>query len=286
MINKRNLLILLYPIFWIKYVVLPRFGILPAFQLRVIIYHDITLEQEIKFREQLIRLTRYWKILTPTEFEEIMIGKSLLTKNSLLITFDDGFYSARRIAESCLNPLKIKAIFFVIKNFIYLQENRAIQEFIKNNLLLSQDLKISSNGVKNMTENDIIFLLKTGHTVGAHTASHARLSNLIEPNLTDEIIKSADDLESSLQCRLTHFAYTFGDIDSFSGQALGIASSRFSFIHSGLSGNNAKHRFEKLILRDAISPTDPFYLVSTILFGGADWYFERSKRKMYSWIKK
>ena len=285
MISKRNLLILAYPLFWLKNIALPKIGISSTFQLRVLIYHDIAPSQESQFKEQIIRLTREWKILTPLEFEEIITGKCGLTRNSLLLTFDDGFHSARRIAQDCLNPLNIKAIFFVIKNFIDLNHASAIEVFIKNNLFPSQKLRHIPNYMKNMNENDIRFLLESGHALGAHTASHARLSELTEPNLTDEIIESANSLEAKFQYKFKHFAYTFGDINSFSPQALNVAARRFSFIHTGLGGNNATSSISKILFRDAIFPEDPHYLVRTILFGGADWYFKKSIKKMYSWLK-
>jgi peptidoglycan/xylan/chitin deacetylase (PgdA/CDA1 family) len=285
MIDKRNLIALVYPILWLKNIALPKIGISSTYQLRILIYHDIPLGMEAHFKEQIVRLSRDWKILTPLEFEEIIAGKIQIQRHSLLLTFDDGFHSARRVSEECLNPLNIKAIFFVIKNFIELTQTEEIEIFIKKNLFPSHDLKHIPDSMKNMDEDDIRFLLESGHTLGAHTASHARLSNLAESSLMDEIVASADALELKFRCRLDHFAYTFGDINSFSPQALEVAINRFSFVHTGLSGNNIASSFNRLLFRDAIFPEDSHYLVSAILFGGGDWYFKRSISRMYSWLK-
>ena len=50
-------------------------------------------------------------------------GSEPIQGNNLLITFDDGLISNRIVAEKVLNPLGINAIFFVVTDFIDINNN-------------------------------------------------------------------------------------------------------------------------------------------------------------------
>ena len=67
----------------------------------------------------------------------------------------------------------------------------------------------------NMSWRDLEFLLDSGHAIGAHTAHHARLSNISDSELEAEIVESADLIEDKLGISVKHFAYTFGDSNDF-----------------------------------------------------------------------
>ena len=135
-----------------------------------------------------------------------------------------------------------------------------------------------------MNWNDLRALLEDGHTIGAHTRSHARLSELkTEAELVAEIVASGDRLESELGVRIQHFAFPFGNLASFSPTALSVARRRFSFIHSGLRGDNVKALSPWLVRRDAISPRDTLNLVGALLEGGADFLYARDVAKLDVW---
>ena len=92
-----------------------------ANQLRVIIFHNIETDQEKKFKQLIEKLKKHWNIISPLEFKEILTNKkpSINSKN-ILITFDDGYKSQKKITEKYLDPLNIKALFFVVTDFINL----------------------------------------------------------------------------------------------------------------------------------------------------------------------
>ena len=111
--------------------------------------------------------------------------------------------------------------------------------------------------------------------------------------LKEEIVLSSKVLESKLNIKIKHFAYTFGDINSFSRKALILASSQFSFVYSGLRGNNTNNTSPLAIRRDA-SSTQIFNneyklfnnkLLDAFLDGFADFRYSSSKKKLDSWIK-
>jgi peptidoglycan/xylan/chitin deacetylase (PgdA/CDA1 family) len=144
------------------------------------------------------------------------------------------------------------------------------------------EIEVPSHWI-NMSWEDLAFLVDSGHTIGAHTAHHARLSEIPAKELAVEIVQSADLLEKKLGICVEHFAYTFGDLASFSPVALALARVRFPFIYTGLRGNNDVGVAPWAIRRDAIDPTNSNALVGAYLEGGADFLYAKSLRTYESW---
>ena len=121
------------------------------------------------------------------------------------------------ITEKFLDPLNIKALFFIVSDFIKLNSRDEAHEFIKKNFFktINKNLKLNSQ-TTNMNLIDIKYLLEKGHTIGGHTKTHAQLSKIKdERKLYQEIIYSKDYLENELDnYKIEDFAYTFGDIES------------------------------------------------------------------------
>ena len=252
-------------------------------RLRVLMYHDIPPGEANAFESQLRWLARRWNFISPETFTKILDGKSELQEDSLLLTFDDGFVSNRQVAEAVLDPLNIKAIFFVVPNFINLDISDDWRRFVATNICPGTKPEQHPSWRQNMTWDDLRSLSSNGHTIGAHTLSHPRLSCLSQKELINEILGSAAIIEKNIGERPVNFAYTFGDISSFSPEALSVARQSFKYIYSGIRGNNAISPTSWAILRDAISVDDKKSLVGAILEGGADWWYAKAINTYRSW---
>jgi peptidoglycan/xylan/chitin deacetylase (PgdA/CDA1 family) len=262
--------------------VLKKMGRRSSARLRVLLYHDIAPQHETKFEDQLIWLSKTWQFITPQQFSHIMDGSLSLERDSLLLTFDDGFISNRGVVERILNPLKIKALFFIVSNFAKLCNADDWRVFVAKNIdprLMPEDVPDSK---QNMSINDLKYLKDTGHSIGAHTSNHTRLSDALGESLRSEIVDSADDIEKKLGIKIEHFAYTFGDVSSFTPEALRIARCRFKYVHTGLRGDNSLI-IPWAIRRDSSSPADPLYLLGALLEGGADSLYANSLKRYDSW---
>ena len=177
----------------------------------------------------------------------------------------------------------IQALFFIVSDFMSLQNQEDAIDFISKNIQPgSQPIDLPETW-NNMTQKDLEALLEQGHTIGAHTKTHARLSNIkVEKNLQEEIISCADILEKKLGVPIDHFAYTFGDLASFSEEALLIAKRRFRFIYSGLRGDNSQSTVPYAIKRDSAATQDARSnysvfsnsLLGSILEGTADFKYK------------
>ena len=252
-------------------------------RLRVLLYHDIAPSDEERFEAQLRWLSRSWRFITPNDFAAIIIGEESVVDDCLLLTFDDGFASNRRIAEIVLNQMGIKALFFIVSEFANLSEKDDWRSFVAQNIYPALRLENVPDYWCNMSWDDLGYLLETGHSIGAHTARHARLSQVAQVDLGAEVILSADVLEQKLGINVEHFAYTFGDLASFSPVALAVARSRFKFIYTGMRGFNACDVEPWAIRRDAMTANDSLKLVGALLEGAADRFYATNLTVYESW---
>jgi|SaaInlStandDraft_3_1057020.scaffolds.fasta_scaffold02035_2 peptidoglycan/xylan/chitin deacetylase (PgdA/CDA1 family) len=255
-------------------------------RLRVLLYHDILPDEIDLFNKQIQWLSRNWKFITPQEFESIMTSDMQISQDSLLLTFDDGFFSNRTIVEKVLEPLNIKAIFFVVSKFAALLSRKDAQQFISKNIYPKTNEDELLPHQFNMNWDDLKFLCESGHTIGGHTATHARLSELSNvTKLKDEIAVSANVIEEQLGIKVKHFAYTFGDLASFSTDALAVASERFDYVYSGLRGVNTQTTSPYAIRRDSVTPHDPISLIGAFLEGGVDSRYRCSREVLDDWVR-
>lgn len=255
----------------------------PSGRLRVLLYHDISPLQEARFAAQLRWLRKSWRFVSPAQFAEMLLGNEPVKADSLLLTFDDGFASNRKVAAEILNPMGIPALFFVVTEFVELSDKNDWRGFVARNIFPSLAPESVPDHWRNMSWSDLDYLLESGHTIGGHTASHARLSRIDGPSLYNEIISSANALERKLGVQVDHFAYTFGDLGSFSAEALAIARSRFRYIYTGLRGNNASAKVPWAVRRDAVQAFDSLALIGSLLEGGADSRYAKMLRMYESW---
>jgi len=90
---------------------------------------------------------------------------------------------------------------------------------------------------------------------------------------------------------IEHFAYTFGNLASFSEKALMIAQRRFRFVYSGLRGDNAGGVSPFALRRDAVAMQDSFFnyavysnsLLGAILEGATDFHYAQYRTQLDSW---
>jgi peptidoglycan/xylan/chitin deacetylase (PgdA/CDA1 family) len=252
-------------------------------RLRVLLYHDVAPADESRFAAQLRWLSQSWNFITPGEFSAIISGELPVLEDSLLLTFDDGFYSNRKIAEMVLNPMGIKALFFIVSEFAALSNPEDSHSFISQNIYPGMNLADVPVHMRNMRWNDLEYLIKTGHSIGAHTANHAFLTKTSKANLEKEIILSANAMEQKLGLKIEHFAYTFGNLTSFSPEALELARSRFKYIHTGLRGFNSSRVRPWAIRRDAINANNSLSLLGALLEGAADFVYSSDLTTYESW---
>ena len=128
-------------------------------KLRVLTFHHIKRENFQKIKRMLIFLSRNWTFITPEDFENIISKQQKYQKqNSLLITFDDGFYSQKDFTKEILDELGIKAIFFCIPELIMLADERKVLQFLEENLKIKYCISFQNFPTVNMKLKDLLSL--------------------------------------------------------------------------------------------------------------------------------
>ena len=245
-------------------------------QLRVINIHNIDQNQFSELEMLILDLKKNsWQFITPTEFLLLKNNPNNILGKNVLVTFDDGYKSQYEFAKIILKKYNIKAIFFVINDFVLIKDEYK-NNFIKNKLF-PNTINMDISKFDNMKLSQLKELIDDNHIIGAHTKSHRRLSNI-----KNEIIVAADELQSLLNYKIKNFAYTFGDINSINKLSINLASKRFDFIFSGLRGNNLKK--SKIVAREAINFYSDITLNHAILNGIYDLFYKTKLNKLKKWV--
>ena len=249
-------------------------------KLRILVYHHVEKKDFNKLYNQLKILSKSWKFITPTQFENHLNKKSILKGRNLLVTFDDGFKSNFFVEKKILNRFKIKAIFFIPSDFIKFSSLKKSQKFINENIL--DHIKPSDfKKLKNMSVKDLKILIKKGHCIGCHTKTHANLGLIKNTfQLKKEIIESAKKLEKLLKINLKHFAFSYGNYKSMNKKSLKIAFKRYSFVYSCLRGNNFYNYKNKIIKRDTVYLDSSNDLLKIFLSGFIDLKYLHQLKKI------
>lgn len=254
---------------------------------RVILLHDIPKDSFRTLEEQIHHISNNWKFLTPDDFCEYIQGRKTLKGRNVLLTFDDGFKSNKEVALNILSKKNIKALFFVISDFVQIKDKDKQKEFVTSKLY-PEWRKISMN--KNildeepMTLDDLKLLISNGHSIGCHTSSHENLGIIEDEEILKyEIVDGANFLEEELNQKIEFFSYSFGEFKSFNKKAMDIASLRFKFIFTGMRGNNYENE-PKSIRRDTLSIKDSLFEISSLMEGSADFRYFSDLKKFKSWI--
>ena len=227
--------------------------------LKILIYHDIQYKDFDKFEAQIKCIDRHYGFVKPDDLQDILSGKMKYTGTKVLLTFDDGFKSSALLAEKILDPLGIKAIFFIPPGFIDAKKRDEQRVFIAKNIYNNRFTpKEIPDDMKPMSWTGLERLLEHGHTIGAHTINHRRLTEIQgEDKLKREIIGSGDVLAKKLGIDIDHFAFPFGNIDSINHKAMDIIKERYKYCYSGIRGNNSIDTNPYTLLRDPVSLDDP-----------------------------
>ena len=227
--------------------------------LKILIYHDVPYKDFDKFEAQIKCIGRNYGFVRPDDLQDILTGQMKYTGTKVLLTFDDGFKSNALLAEKLLNPLGIKAIFFIPPDFINAKNRDKQKTFIAgniyNNRFKSEEIP---DDMAPMTWQDIERLLEQGHTIGAHTINHRKLTEIeSEGELKSEIVESGNILQKKLGVDIEHFSYPFGYIDSIDPRSMKIIRERYKYCYSGIRGNDSVNTNPYAILRDPVSVDDP-----------------------------
>jgi peptidoglycan/xylan/chitin deacetylase (PgdA/CDA1 family) len=252
----------------------------------VLVYHSVPEVMLPALKSQLTWLAERYTFITPNTFHSFISGKTTLSGRQILVTFDDGFLSSFIATRKVLDPLHIKALFFIPSAFPDLREKSAWRTYVSNNFFRGRlPAESFSDDEKPMSWDEIDILVENGHQIGAHTISHLRLSDTDDPEQLDrELTDSKIRLEEHLNIPMEVLAYPFGTIGSIHSLALERISKLYRYCHSGIRGINDKNTNPLAIRREMVSLEDPPNYVGFLVEGGLDKRYKNERKRLDGWV--
>lgn len=173
----------------------------------ILMYHFIDQprsDRESRFcctPQRFARQMRYLKesnhtLISLDKLIECIDGHATLPENGVVVTFDDGCTSNYSNALPVLLRYKIPATMFIVTNYIG-QSNAWMH----------------SRGFpfrKLVSRSQLQELLDAGISLGSHTRTHPRLTELSDDSVMDEVRTSKQTLEDIIGKPVPYFAYPFG----------------------------------------------------------------------------
>ncbi len=213
---------------------------------RVVVFHDVTDGEW--FSRTLATLSQHYRVLTPEEFTA---GKFDTERINVLITFDDGYASWVDVCLPVLTEHKVKALFFINSGLLDAQGAEEQATFVRERLLLTQPHStLSWEGAR--------ALLRAGHTVGGHTRSHTRLSELSVAEQEAEIKDDQARLTEVLDSEVATFAYPFGSHGDYTEDTMRLTREvgyTHAFTTNGTFADvRNPHALSRLCIEDNLSP--------------------------------
>ncbi len=262
---------------------LARLIVRPRRGYRALLLHDVRLHEVEALRNLITGVTERHGLIDPADVEYTSArgqAKDTAFKfpNGTLFTFDDGFRANFALAGDVLEPLGVRAVFFVCPGLIDLNgesQARAVSEDILRSTSAARGLDQERCL---MSWQELRTLRDRGHAIGCHGMFHRNLASLSASELNEEIIGGADLLAERMGERTPWYAFAFGDIDSISGAALSLIGSRFPICRSGIRGLNAENSPNWPLLADHIDLSAVSSYRQLVMEGGLDALY-RSRRK-------
>ena len=142
-----------------------------------------------------------YDLINLNDISDVLSGKRPLLRDSVAVTFDDGFDDFFYNALPVLNRFKVPATLFMVAGRIGGYNDWMTKNGSPRRKLLSKEqlLKIIENGV----------------VIGGHTVTHPKLDSISNARLKldEEITGSKLQLEELLGLPVSHFAYPYGLFD-------------------------------------------------------------------------
>jgi peptidoglycan/xylan/chitin deacetylase (PgdA/CDA1 family) len=174
------------------------------------VYFHHVFEDEVEPFRGLVRTLT--SVMRPIDYSEGVerVLSNRIDRPYVTFSFDDGFKNCTT-ASKILEEFNARACFFVCPNIIGLRNQDRIEDFCRERLHLPP--------VEFMNWNDLEGLMKRGHEIGNHSASHSNLNSEAK-SLHAEVADSVELMRSRLGETIRHFAWPYGHFNAITRDAI------------------------------------------------------------------
>lgn len=239
---------------------------------RLLLFHEIKDYQRDAFEYLINALYERYGFISPDDYHSVISMGGV----RFIVSFDDGFRSQAEIARAVLDPLGIKALFFVCPDFVDLQAE-AVRRFVTLRMRRNDVCDVPPD-LYPIPRKELALLASDGHVIGSHGRTHAMMTQLGgDEERAREIASSHDMLESISGRKVEWFAYPYGDITSIDSSSLEVIGRNYRYCCSGIRGINTRSTHRLCLRRENINLDIPVDQICRIAEGGFDflYYFKR-----------
>jgi len=181
------------------------------------------------FEDQLKIISKQSTIVPFTEAVQLLNSRKTINHSLVAFSYDDGFAECHSHIAPVLEKFNGYACFFICPNFI--DGNKEYTELFLSEKVHQKFFKQPMNWLQ------IEDLTKRGHTIGAHTMDHIRVSEI--NNIEDihyQIGGCKSVIESHTKVDCEYFAFTYGHLGrDFDINTVAIAKEYYNNVFSAFS---------------------------------------------------
>jgi peptidoglycan/xylan/chitin deacetylase (PgdA/CDA1 family) len=166
-------------------------------------YHHVFEDERAGFARQLDYLKGFGEFVTLDRAVEMLSSQEPIRGRYFCVTFDDGIKCSYDCAFPVLAERGIPAAFFVVTDYVADDANGAAR--------VAGPLHAASGfDYEYVTWRECAIMARNGMTIGSHTCSHRRLSDIGEEELHLQLQDSRKAIEGRLGAECRHFAAPWG----------------------------------------------------------------------------
>ncbi|MBN2238744.1 MAG: polysaccharide deacetylase family protein [Dehalococcoidales bacterium] len=207
-----------------------------------------------------------YHVITLKDFADIRKKNREIPKNTLVISFDDGY------SDNYLNA------FPIMKRYNYPPTVFLVTDYIGDTKLfpfVALDDKLTADSSRNfqywrpLTKEEILEMQEAGAEFGSHTRTHANLTALPVEAVSDELVKSKQYLEEFLGQPVVSFCYPYGAVSRAVRQRVAEAG---YLCATGLSDELNTGETDLFDLhRTSVNGDESFFTFKRRISGAYDW---------------
>jgi N-acetylglucosaminyldiphosphoundecaprenol N-acetyl-beta-D-mannosaminyltransferase len=260
----------------------------PRKNVRITYTHEICPEDMENFARIVQYLSQVRTFISPQQFFAFHTNQQAIDGRLLMMTFDDGLLSSYNAARHVLDPLGIKAIFFIPTAILELKTEEQKRRFAANNLHCgnrSTD-SLSPAEFEFMTAGHLSELAADGHTIYPHTHNHVFLRDINdEKTAQTELVQPKHILEDLLHTKIKAFAFPVGTERQAGNYAYRHIQKNYEFCFTALNGVNTTKTDPYRLHRDCLPPDAPLSYIKMVLEGTYDLYYALKMRRLKALTK-
>jgi peptidoglycan/xylan/chitin deacetylase (PgdA/CDA1 family) len=252
-----------------------------ADQLRIALSHYVDAGAMPRYRAIVERALENRRPMAPEEAVAALSSRRAFSGRRLLVTFDDGLLSSYEAAQEVLNPLGVRAIYFVPTKILELRSEDEMRDFFRGAVYRQDTGALPPERYVTMTSDHLKELRAQGHLIMPHTHMHARLDAITSPaDIAADLEDPRKILEDLLGEDIRAFAFPFGTEAVVSSYGYAAVRRTYGVCFTGLRGANAPAADPFFLYRDCLHPTYPMDYVDDLLGGSLDPVYALKMRRL------